>query len=255
MSPAKSPAPCSPASQGPGDLEVGQEDWKQKAGDCSAGPPGVKGSRSFEILLLPEGRETFERFGLKRLPTWSQCWRVHANAPAGMGRQSKWRGGLFRGISESSDLLFDASEGRYKAFLVEEESEYCDQVSRYIHLNPACIPSLRDVALAVRQRTLHDCPWSSYAAVIGLGRCPRWLDPRAVKNNEARQVLLYLAATYCRGKYTLMELGERLGRITVSGLGSARQIMARRLRESRTLRDRVMAIEARIADAKSKSDD
>ncbi len=78
---------------------------------------------------------------------------------------------------------------------------------------------------------------------------------RHSKNNEARQVLLYLAARYCRGQFSLMELGERLGPITVSGLGSARQIMARRLRESRTLRDRVTVIEARIADPKSTSDD
>jgi hypothetical protein len=52
-----------------------------------------------------------------------------------------------------------------------------------------------------------------------------------------------------------MELGQRLGPITVSGMGSARQIMAHRLRESRTLRDRVALIEARIATTKSKSDD
>jgi len=66
-------------------------------------------------------------------------------------------------------------------------------------------------------------------------------------------VLLYLAATYCRGGYSLMELGERLDPITVSGLGSARQIMAGRLRESRTLRDQVGAFAARIAAAESKS--
>jgi len=106
-------------------------------------------------------------------------------------------------------------QGRYRPFVVEESSDCRDQVSRYIHLNPACIPSLREAEAGVRQRVTRDCPWSSYAA----------------------------------------ELGERLGPITVSGLGSARQIMAGRLRESRTLRDRVTAIEAQIANAKSKSDD
>jgi len=71
---------------------------------------------------------------------------------------------------------------------------------------------------------------------------------RHSKNNEARQVLLYLAATYCRGHCNLAELGVRLGPITISGLGSSRQIMVGRLRESRTLHDRVGAIEARIAE-------
>ena len=68
-------------------------------------------------------------------------------------------------------------------------------------------------------------------------------------------MLLHLAATYCRGQYSLMELGEHLGPITGSGLGSAPQIMARRLRKSASLRDRGEAIENKIADAKSKSDD
>ena len=71
-------------------------------------------------------------------------------------------------------------QGRYKAFVVEEASHYRDQVSRYIHLNPACIPSLLDAEVGVRQRAMRDCPWSSYAAVIGLRRCPRWLDRRAI---------------------------------------------------------------------------
>ena len=71
-------------------------------------------------------------------------------------------------------------QGRHEAFLVQEASQYCDQVSRYIHLNPACIPSLRDAEVGVRQRAIRACPWSSYGAVIGLRRCPRWLDRRAV---------------------------------------------------------------------------
>ena len=32
-------------------------------------------------------------------------------------------------------------QGRYKAFLVEDESDHGAEVSRYIHLNPARIPS------------------------------------------------------------------------------------------------------------------
>jgi hypothetical protein len=46
-----------------------------------------------------------------------------------------------------------------------------------------------------------------------------------------------------------------LGPITVSGLGSSRQMVARRLRESRTFRDRVAETEARTADPESRSDD
>ena len=311
-------------------------------------------------LILEKLVDFSERFGVHVRAYCVQINHVHCYLQTDEANLGRFMQSFLTSFSVSYNRRHRTSghvfQGRYKAFLVEEESEYRDQVSRYIHLNPACIPSLRGADVAVRQRVIRDCPWSSYAAVIGLGRCPRWLDRRAVlagfrgrlqerqqayaryvekglsenlwdpyeaaaaqtiigsdsfvdrirrgltdltenvnvrresmqqralrawcsldqvvdaviqhyectaeqllqrhsKNNEPRQVLLYLAATYCRGRHSLMELGERLGPITVSGLGSARQIMARRLRESRTLRDRVSSIEARIADTKSKSDD
>jgi len=71
-------------------------------------------------------------------------------------------------------------QGRYKAYVVEDESSYRWEVSRYIHLNPACIPSLRDSPVEVRQRTIREYRWSSYAATIGLQPCPAWLDRAAV---------------------------------------------------------------------------
>ena len=251
-------------------------------------------------LILEKLVDFAERFGVHVRAYCVQINHFHCYVQTAEANLGRFMQSFLTSFSVSYNRRHGTSghvfQGRYKAFLVEEESHYRDQVSRYIHLNPACVPSLRDAELPVRQRAIRDCRWSSYAAVIGLGRCPRWLDRRAVlagfpgrlqerrqayaryveeglteglwdkctaeqllrrhsKNNEARQVLLYLAATYCRGQYSLMELGERLGPITVSGLGSARQITARRLRESRTLRDRVTEIEARIADPKSKSDD
>ena len=71
-------------------------------------------------------------------------------------------------------------QGRYKAFLVEDDSSYRDEVSRYIHLNPACIPSLSDASPDIRQRAIREYAWSSHGAIIGLRACPRWLDRGAV---------------------------------------------------------------------------
>jgi len=65
----------------------------------------------------------------------------------------------------------------------------------------------------------------------------------------------YRAATYCRGHCRLAELGEGLGPITVSGPGSARQIMARRLRESRTFVTKSERSRPGLPNQKSKSDD
>jgi putative transposase len=243
-------------------------------------------------------------------------------------------------------------QGRYKAFLVEDDSVYAAEVSRYIHLNSVRIPSLEGAAVATLQREARQCRWSSYGAVIGLRRCPRWLkredilrgwggtlkerqlayakyveqgltkdlwDPwesaaaqavigsdsfvdkirrgltdmtenlnlrsasaeqrkllawcsledvktavaeeygcdeqyllrRWSHSNEARQVLLYLAGTYCRGRYTLTKLGSELGDITVGGLSRARSLMGERISHSEDLAARVSAIEERLRGNKS----
>jgi REP element-mobilizing transposase RayT len=247
-------------------------------------------------------------------------------------------------------------QGRYKAFLVEEDRAYASQVSRYIHLNPARIPSLDGAPIEVLQREVRQCPWSSYGALIGLRRCPKWLrrddilrlwgtalkerqagyagyveqgltegmwDPwkaaaaqaiigsdsfvdrirrgltdlaenvnvrsesrqqrtleawcsledvkaavaekyecneqdllrRHSRGNESRQVLLYLAATYCRGRYTLSELGQVPGPITVGALSRARGLMAGRIAASAALRTRVSSIEARLKADKANNKD
>jgi putative transposase len=241
-------------------------------------------------------------------------------------------------------------QGRYKAFLVEDDSSYRREVSRYIHLNPACIPSLRDVDLAVRQRGIRDFRWSSYGAILGLRPCPRWLDRKAVlagfgggplrdrqqsyaefveqgltadlwdpvqaavaqtiigsdgfvdrirrtvatvseraevrrecgqqaklqswcslrdvlratstacraeprslvarwsRNNEPRQLLLYLATERCRGRYTATDLARRLGRISVSGLAKAHRRIEARLRTDAGLRATLARIEAAMGE-------
>ena len=249
-----------------------------------------------------------------------------------------------------------AFQGRYKAFLVEEDRAYASQVSRYIHLNPVRIPSLEGAAIETLQREMRQCPWSSYGAVIGLRRCPHWLkrdallqawgttlserqacyaryveqgltegmwDPweaaaaqaiigsdsfvdrirrgltdlgenvnvrcesrqqrvlqawsslaevksvvaeaygcdqqdllrRHSRGNEARQVLLYLAATHCRGRQTLSDLGLELGPVTVGALSRARCLLAARLIASEDLQARVSAIEARLKPANSNNKD
>jgi REP element-mobilizing transposase RayT len=239
-------------------------------------------------------------------------------------------------------------QGRFKAFVVEEDSAYRDRVTRYIHLNPACIPSLREAGVEVRQAALRDGAWSSYGAVTGLRRCPKWLDRTAVlagfpgalaakqkayaayveqgltedlwepsaaaaaqtvigsdrfvdrlrraltelaenanlrreagqqralqawvsledvtaavarhydcdpeallrrhrRGGDARQVLLYLAATCCRGRYTLTEIGQRLGGLTVGGLCAGRYKLAQRLRRDRRLARAVRTVQQGLA--------
>ena len=78
---------------------------------------------------------------------------------------------------------------------------------------------------------------------------------RHSRNNEARQVLLYLATTHCQGRHTLSKLGLQLGPITVGTLSHARDLMAKRIRESEELAARVSVIETRLKASKCKYND
>ena len=82
------------------------------------------------------------------------------------------------------------------------------------------------------------------AAVAGEYGCEQAeLLRRYNRGCEARQVLLYLAATHCRGRYSLSELGLELGPVTVSTIAAARQRVAARAAEDSGLRQRIDAIE------------
>ena len=57
-------------------------------------------------------------------------------------------------------------QGRYRAILVEKDV-YCQELSRYIHLNPLRGEMVKD---------LTGYPWSSYPYYIGLKKKPSWLE-------------------------------------------------------------------------------
>ena len=61
-------------------------------------------------------------------------------------------------------------QGRYKAILVEKD-EYCQELSRYIHLNP--------VRASVAKRP-SEFTWSSYCYFIGLKESPVWLKDDSI---------------------------------------------------------------------------
>jgi len=72
-------------------------------------------------------------------------------------------------------------QGRYRALLVEMEN-YCQELSRYIHLNPV---------RAGLVEAPEDHPWSSYRAYVGLKRKPSWLQTGLILSyfsSEARAV-------------------------------------------------------------------
>lgn len=63
------------------------------------------------------------------------------------------------------------------------------------------------------------------------------------RNNEPRQVLLYLSCKYCRGKYSLSELGSKLGPLTVGAITRSRYNMAGKIRNDKKLESKIKKIE------------
>jgi hypothetical protein len=78
--------------------------------------------------------------------------------------------------------------------------------------------------------------------------------PGGNRGCEARQILLYLAAVKCRGRYSLSDISEQLGPLTISGLDSVRTKIMVGLQYDKRLRQQVAEIES-ILDDKSKSED
>ncbi|MFO7870451.1 MAG: transposase [Kiritimatiellia bacterium] len=56
-------------------------------------------------------------------------------------------------------------DGRYKAKLVEGD-RYLLALTRYVHLNPACVEPLKNKSLEERQRYLREYPWSTYQGYV-----------------------------------------------------------------------------------------
>lgn len=77
--------------------------------------------------------------------------------------------------------------------------------------------------------------------------CPREaLLRRYNRGCEARQALLYLAATHCRGRYSLAELGEELGLIGLAAVSNARRTMLREMADDLELKARIQALSERL---------
>ena len=77
--------------------------------------------------------------------------------------------------------------------------------------------------------------------------CPKsQLLRRHNRDCEARQALLYLAATHCRGRYSLTELGKRLGPVSLAAVSNARAKMAKLMTKDKELKRRILEISSSL---------
>jgi REP element-mobilizing transposase RayT len=65
-------------------------------------------------------------------------------------------------------------QGRFKAQVVESDG-YFATLSRYIHLNPVRVQSVKGLPVEERRRVLAEFRWSSFRALTGQAVAPNWL--------------------------------------------------------------------------------
>jgi len=179
--------------------------------------------------------------GVRACPSWLD--RAAALGDWGRSRRSQTRAyaefveeGLLRDIADPlSQTAAQAVLGR-EAFVEWVRG-------RFLELSePARVRRERGQAHALAAWASVDDVIDCVAEVFGSERSE--LLRRWNRGHEGRQVLLHLACRHCRGRYTLTELGERLGRITLGALSQARRSMADRLASDRNLRRRVARVES-----------
>jgi len=317
-----------------------------------------RGNRGQEVFLTAADR----RFFVARLGHFAEMFRVQVRAYCLMPNHfhlyvctleanlSRFVQSLLTSHAVAFNLRHGLTghvfQGRFHAVLVEDDV-YGAEVGRYVHLNPVRVASAAEATVGAKRRAAREFRWGSYGELLGLRRCPRWLDRdgalgqwgprlreqrrayaefveegllrdipnpldaaaaqailgtepfvdrvrrgltdaletlrtggecgqaaalgawlsleslvdlvaaaynvgpssllrRHSRGNEARQVLLYLASRYCRGRHSLAELAQRLGPITTGALARARELMAERVARNGALRRRVSRIERTI---------
>ncbi len=142
--------------------------------------------RTFRTLL---GR-TFVRFGLE---TYAYCFMTNhfhllVRTPnANLSASMHWLSSSYvRKFNRNNELDGPLFRGRFKAILVQT-GDYVTNASRYIHRNPVAAHIVEDPA---------DYPYSSFPALAGRVRRPRWLLlhplvlPSAVTKEGASQWLV-----------------------------------------------------------------
>ena len=178
--------------------------------------------------------------GLRRCPRWLK----RSDVLRGWGktlreRQSAYACFVEQGLTED---LWDPWEAAAAQAIIGTDN-FVDRIRRGL--------TELDETLSIRcersqQRKLQAwCRLEEVIAAVGgfYGAAGEDLLVRHSRGHEARQVLLYLAAIHCRGRYTLSELASGLGPVTVGAVSHARERIGRSLSTSPELAARVAAIE------------
>ena len=198
-------------------------------------PPAVRHDAALHCPWSSYG----QIMGIRRCPSW-----LHRDAVLkGWGECLGERRGAYRAAMESQMLggiVDPMEEAAARAVLGSER--FTDRLRRGLNDLKENLDLRRESSQHRRLSAWHSL--ESVVAAVGTayGSGAEELLRRHNRNCEARQVLLYLAATLCRGRYTLAELGQRLGPVSLAAVSNARAKVARRILGDQEMRARVEAI-------------
>ena len=187
--------------------------------------------------------------GLRPCPSWLDRTAVLK----GWGKNLSEKRKAYRASVESQLLMeiTDPTEEAAAGVVLGSEA-FIDRIGRNLS-------DLKENLDVRRESSQHRklSSWQPLDSVIeAVGKaysCPRSeLLRRHNRGCEARQVLLYLAATHCRGRYSLAELGQALGPISLAAVSHARTKMLEKMATDPSLERRVMAISGKLTKREDK---
>jgi len=177
--------------------------------------------------------------GVRPCPNW-----LHRGAVLrGFGQNLAEKRAAYRHAVESA-LLEDITDPMQEAAaqMVLGSDKFTDRLRRGLNDLKENLDIRRESSQHRRLRSWVDLDLVISAVSEAYGCPKKQLLQRHNRGCEARQVLLYLAATHCRGRYSLAELGKRLGPVSLAAVSNARANLARRLETEQALAKRVHEI-------------
>ena len=198
-------------------------------------PPDVRHRAALEYPWSSYG----QILGVRSCPKWLDRKSVLKGWGPNLAEQRK----AYRAASESRLLMEIPDPGKEAAARAVLGSEsFIDRMRRGLN-------DMKENLDVRRESTQHRqlASWCSLEDVIDAVRQAYVTSRQAVlrrynRGCEARQALLYLAATHCRGRYSLAELGQALGPVSLATVSNARTKMIRRMKSEPELRKRIEKI-------------
>ncbi|MCZ7590626.1 MAG: transposase [Kiritimatiellae bacterium] len=161
------------------------------------------------LRLLQNLADSAEAFGVRIYLYCLMTNHVHLLVETPLGNLDRFMGSLLTGytvyFNRRHKRVGHLMQGRYGAQVVEG-NEYLLKLSRYVHLNPVRVRSIKALDLKERLQYLRRYRWSSYAEYTGKKRSTDWLQKEPVwammegvaKNSQPHAYARYVEAGLAR---------------------------------------------------------